>query len=243
MSKDLRVNVLYAPGTNCHGETVEALVLALQKELDLSFDQAKSKVKLINLYDLSKKKARLDDCDLMVFPGGFSYGDHLGGGKILTVQVEKYAQDQVNSLIKKKIPVLGICNGFQLMTRVGLLPKKWYLTYNDSMNFQHGVAPIRIEKQKSSVWFSQIPDQVLLHYAHAEGRLVSKTGDYEGACLFYADGHNPNGSPFNVTGVISDDGLRLGLMPHPERNVMPFHQGGDKGILLFTSVVKYLLTR
>ncbi len=235
------INVLYSPGTNCHNETRQALLLALSQEVKKEIRDLEDQVRLIHLADITQDKVKLDECDLLVLPGGFSFGDHLSGGKILAVELKKHASAQLENLITKKIPVLGICNGFQLMTRTGLLPDHFHLVPNDCETFQHGVAPITIKAPKESIWFDKVPSTLNLHYAHAEGKLVSSSNNYDQGCMYYAEGSNPNGSQEGVTAIISGDGLRLGMMPHPERNIFPFHQGGDQGLLIFKSAIRHLL--
>lgn len=236
----ITLKVLYAPGTNCHAETVTALAAALAEEKKIPFTDAQTYVHLVNLQDLIDGHACIDDCNLLALPGGFSFGDHLGGGKILAVKMKQFVDAQIGALIAKKIPVIGICNGFQLMTRIGLLPSHWKLEANDCQHFRHGIARLKVKHHPDNIWIDG-NDDFLLHYAHGEGRLVATNEDYSGAFLHFAHEENPNGSPHNVTAVVSEDGLRIGLMPHPERNIFDHHQGGSDGLRMFRAGIRHVL--
>jgi phosphoribosylformylglycinamidine synthase subunit PurQ / glutaminase len=174
----------------------------------------------------------------VVLPGGFSYGDYLRCGAIARFAP---AMDAVAAFAEEGGPVLGICNGFQILCEAGLLPG--VLRPNVSLSFVCRDVDVRVErtdtvfsarcepgqsltmpvKHGEGCWYGD-PD--LLAELEAEGRIV----------LRYADGDNPNGSTAAAAGVINADGNVLGLMPHPEHAVDPM-LGSDDGALLLASFV------
>ncbi len=159
----------------------------------------------------------LDGFDAIVIPGGFSYGDYLRCGAIA-----RFAP-VLNSLISfadKGGKVLGICNGFQILTELGLL--KGALTRNKNLHFICDTASLSIESTKSS-WMKnyKLKDSISLPIAHGEGRyqcspdVLKKLLDDDSVALRYAD--NPNGSIYDIAGITNKKGNVLGMMPHPER--------------------------
>ena len=183
-------------------------------------------------------EATLPDVDLVVVPGGFSYGDYLRSGAIAARS--PILKDLV-SKADKGVTVLGVCNGFQILTEAGLLPGA--LMRNAGLNFV--CKEVRLETvtdatrfsgkfQKGQVWRCPVAHHDGNYFADAE---TLKSIEDNGQVVFrYADGTNPNGSLNNIAGVMNAKGNVLGMMPHPENLVEPLH-GGLDGRLIFESIL------
>ncbi|HEV2350207.1 MAG TPA: phosphoribosylformylglycinamidine synthase I [Terriglobia bacterium] len=237
--------ILYAPGTNCHEETGAAIELA----------GGKSEVVL--LHDLMEGRRGLGDYQAAVIPGGFSYGDHLGAGRIYgTLLVAKLRQQLVKFLEAKK-PLLGICNGFQVLAEAGILPGRspgkrgLALLENQSARFEDRKIRLVVSAEKT-LWTESLQGEVLaMPTAHGEGRpLFCETSSAQSprVAFRFADGagnpttrypENPNGAPGSVAGITDATGMVLGLMPHPERASLPAHYSQD-GLKLFLNLVQWL---
>jgi phosphoribosylformylglycinamidine synthase len=240
-----RTAILYAPGTNCHEETAAAIELA------------GGSAELVLLKDLIDGDCRLDDYQAAVIPGGFSYGDHLGAGRIFATMLVARLRDQLVRFLGAQKPLLGICNGYQVLTEAGVLPgrmpgrRTMALIENESARFEDRKVRLVVSTQKC-VWTEGLPGQVLrMPSAHGEGRpLLSASGwsSETRPVFYYGDEHgrptmdypsNPNGSPGAVAGITDKSGLVLGLMPHPERASLPTQYSQD-GLRIFQNLVKWL---
>jgi phosphoribosylformylglycinamidine synthase I len=235
--------ILYAPGTNCHEETAAAI------------EQAGGKSVLVLLRDLLDGRTRLDDYQAAVVPGGFSYGDHLGAGRIFATTLVAKLRDQLVRFLESQKPVLGICNGFQVLTEAGILPgrtlgkRAMALIENQSARFEDRKVRL-VVSEESCMWTRGLAGQVLeMPTAHAEGRpLICEMGSRAPVVFRYADAEgrptlqypdNPNGAPEAVAGVTDSTGLVLGLMPHPERASLPAQYSQD-GLKIFQNLVRWL---
>jgi phosphoribosylformylglycinamidine synthase len=235
--------VLYAPGTNCHEETAAAI------------EQAGGRPALVLLRDLVDERARLEDYQAAVVPGGFSYGDHLGAGRIFATTLVARLRDQLVKFLASQKPILGICNGFQVLTEAGILPDRapgeraMALIENQSARFEDRKVRLLVSPEKC-MWTEGLAGQVLeMPVAHAEGRpLLCERGNRAQVVFYYADIEgrptleypaNPNGAPGAVAGVTDSTGLVLGLMPHPERASLPAQYSRD-GLKLFRNLVRWL---
>ena len=182
-----------------------------------------------------------DDVDLIVLPGGFAYGDYLRSGAMA-------AQSRVmRDVIRKGQEgrfILGICNGFQVLTESHLLPGA--LMRNADLKFACRPVGMRVEESQSGFTRKYEAGQVV-HFpvAHGEGNYFADEEtlnrlEGEGRVVFrYLDGENPNGSIRNIAGIINEKRNVMGLMPHPERVVDPL-LGGTDGIPLFKSLIETL---
>lgn len=223
--------VLRAAGTNCDGETSHALELA-------GF-----RVDRVHVNQLLSDPALLGRYQTMAIPGGFSYGDDISAGRILANQITHHLHDPFHDFIAAGKPVIGVCNGFQILVKTDLLPgttdgsggQTCTLTNNDSGRFVDRwvhVAPV----SKHCIWTADL-EPMELPIAHGEGKFVCATPairqalqDNDQIALVYsrpdgspADGElpfNPNGSTDDIAGVCDASGVVLGLMPHPERFVV-----------------------
>jgi phosphoribosylformylglycinamidine synthase I len=237
--------VLYTPGTNCHEETVAAVELA------------GGKAEVVLLRDLLDSRTRLDDFQAAVIPGGFSYGDHLGAGRIFATTLVAQLREQLVAFLDARKPLLGVCNGFQVLTEAGILPgrtpgkRSMALIENQSARFEDRKVRLLVSGEKC-MWTEGLEGQVLeMPTAHGEGRplfcepeqagaprVVVRYSDAEGRpTMAYPD--NPNGAPGGVAGITDETGLVLGLMPHPERSSLPAQYSQD-GFKLFQNLVRWL---
>lgn len=237
--------ILYSPGTNCHEETSAAIELA------------GGKAELVLLKDLLDSRQRLDDFQAAVVPGGFSYGDHLGAGRIFATMLVARLRDQLVRFLEAKKPLLGVCNGFQVLTEAGILPgrtpgqRSLALLENQSARFEDRKVRLIVSAEKCA-WTEGLAGQVLdMPSAHGEGRALFcglRTPSTQRVVFHYGDEKgrptmdypsNPNGSPGAIAGVTDETGLVLGLMPHPERASLPAHYSQD-GLKVFRNLVKWL---
>ena len=237
--------VLYSPGTNCYEETAAAIELA------------GGKAELVLLKDLLDGLKRLDNFQAAVIPGGFSYGDHLGAGRIFATMLVARLRDQLVRFLDAKKPLLGICNGFQVLTEAGILPgrtpgrRSLALLENQSARFEDRKVRMIVSNEKC-IWTEGLAGRVLnMPSAHGEGRpFAGETGSPPAAraVFHYGDDQgrttmdypaNPNGSPNAVAGITDESGLVLGLMPHPERASLPAHYSQD-GLSIFRNLNKWL---
>ncbi|WP_265519584.1 phosphoribosylformylglycinamidine synthase subunit PurQ [Nitratireductor luteus] len=180
----------------------------------------------------------LPDVDLIVIPGGFSYGDYLRCGAIgarmpvMRAVAEKAAQG---------VMVMGVCNGFQILLEAGLLPGA--LMRNASLKFVCREVKLSVENANTAFTRSYQPGQIIrCPVAHHDGNYFADDAtleriEGEGQVVFrYTEDTNPNGSMNDIAGIVSESGNVLGLMPHPENLIEAAH-GGDDGRALFESVL------
>ena len=213
-------------------------------ELANSFNLAGGQAERVHLHDAIDGRTRLEDFDVLAIPGGFSFGDHIASGRVFANRLRHKLGDTLLRLREKKTPILGICNGFQVLVKLGLLPgtepasftQTCTLTYNDSGRFENRWCHLKAESNTTSLWLKGIT-QLYLPVRHGEGKFIPgseallKELEANGqTCLRYCneDGSepagfpaNPNGSTGHIAGLCSRDGLVFGLMPHPEAHVLP----------------------
>lgn len=220
--------VLRTDGINCDFETLFA------------FDQAGGNSRLVHINQLRSGAEKLADYQIMALPGGFSYGDDVHSGKILAVELISSLKEQLMTFLAVGKPVLGMCNGFQVLVRTGILPGRSpgtisvALMGNDSGHFECRWIRLRVEKS-ACIFTRGLEGEVLdMMVAHGEGKLYTDQDtlaeiENQNQVVFryvgpdgtptarYPD--NPNGSSRAVAGLCDPQGLVLGLMPHPERIV------------------------
>lgn len=227
-----RVLVLRAPGTNCDRETAYA------------FEQAGAVPVSLHVAALLDQPDQVDDCQIFCLPGGFSYGDDVAAGRVLANQLRLRLADTLHRFRDQGKLVLGICNGFQVLIKSGLLfdiddpaQQPATLTWNDSGRFEDRW--VHLTATPSDCVFLRGVERLYLPIAHAEGKFVARDFDTLGhldsagqLVLRYSDEHgnsdgglaypaNPNGSMAAVAGVADASGRVFGLMPHPERFIDP----------------------
>ena len=222
-------------------KTIKTLILTgfginSEKELHWCFEKAGSEATTIHLNDLITKKYLLKDFQILAFPGGFSYGDHIAAGKILANKIKIHLGEEIAQFLTDKKPILGICNGFQMLVKLGLLPFPTFkqevtLTHNDNHQFENRWVRLKINSNSQCIW-TQRMNNIYLPIRHGEGKLVTSdekklfdvqknnldvlqyVNDEGLATQVYP--HNPNGSEGAIAGLTDPSGLVFGLMPHPE---------------------------
>jgi phosphoribosylformylglycinamidine synthase I len=184
----------------------------------------------------------LKDVEAVVLPGGFSYGDYLRAGAIAA---RSPLMQDVVAAAGRGLPVLGICNGFQVLCESGLLPGA--LTRNSHLHFRNRDQVLRVERADTAWTGDYEPGQrIVIPVKNGEGRYVAADTDLdrleaENRVVFrYVDG-NPNGSSRDIAGVTSEDGRVVGLMPHPEHAVEDLTGPSTDGLGFFTSVLKQVV--
>ncbi len=220
----VRVLIVRAPGTNCDRETAYA------------FELAGAQTELVHVNRLIRGEKKLADYQIMVIPGGFTYGDDIAGGKVLANELKLKLGSDIAAFVKDGGLILGICNGFQVMVKMGLLPEPstggtpgLTLTTNDSGRFECRWVYLAVN-QASPCVFTEGIDHIYLPVAHGEGKVVTgpETLPETNIALRYADAdgntgagypHNPNGSAGDIAGLCDRTGRIFALMPHPERHV------------------------
>jgi phosphoribosylformylglycinamidine synthase subunit PurQ / glutaminase len=249
-----RAIVLRAPGTNCDEETAAA------------WELAGAAAETWHIGRLLEDPGALDDFQVLTIPGGFSYGDDLGAGRILATRLGTVLGDALRRFHARGGLILGICNGFQVILKAGLLVPPddegpvATLTHNACGSFNDRW--IHLQASPGKCPFLTGLDRLHLPVAHGEGRFVCRT-DWEltglqqsgQVVLRYVDAAgkpggfpvNPNGSQGDVAGVCDLTGRVFGLMPHPERHVLPTQhprwtreglKDGD-GLAIFSNAVKF----
>jgi phosphoribosylformylglycinamidine synthase len=220
-----RTLVLRAPGTNCDTEAAFA------------FEKAGADVSMVHIGELIRRDKELKDYQIMVLPGGFTYGDDLGSGKVIANEISVKLGDDVKRFVENGGLIIGICNGFQILVKSGLLPdpsrlntiQKTTLTNNDSGKFECRWVNLKIN-MKSNCIFTKGIYKMYLPVAHGEGKFVADEETLKSidVAAYYADANdtptmsypdNPNGSINCIAGICDSSGRIFGLMPHPERFV------------------------
>ncbi|MBI4215319.1 MAG: phosphoribosylformylglycinamidine synthase I [Parcubacteria group bacterium] len=241
------VLILKAPGTNCDGETKAA------------FDAAGARADIIYIAELFRDKKLLRQYQILVLPGGFSYGDDISSGKILANELIVNLQTELDEFLNARKLIIGICNGFQALCKMGLLPglPRWRqtatITDNDSQRFECRWVKLNTSPSRCLSTAEPEKTQMELPVAHGEGKFFCSAEALpvifkERLVVFQYDGppgkypENPNGSLANIAGICDMTGQILGLMPHPERNSFPW-QGNGQCLKFFQSAVDYCQRR
>ncbi|RJO63830.1 MAG: phosphoribosylformylglycinamidine synthase I [Candidatus Omnitrophota bacterium] len=227
-----KVCVLRTAGTNCDQETAFA------------FFKAGAFAELVHTNSLVSGYKALDEYQILAIPGGFTYGDDVAAGKILANELKYELKAALLDFIGEGKLIIGICNGFQMLVKSGLLPgnaelaQEASLTINDSAKFEDRwvyLKCIATGRQKAKcVWTKGLPEIIYLPVAHGEGKFVVRDKavlarlkrnnqivveycDEKGSPASYP--HNPNGSTEGIAGICDETGRVFGLMPHPERHI------------------------
>lgn len=248
------VLILHAPGTNRDGDAARAIEVAGGRPL----------IRTLNA--LRDDPADFRRAEALLLPGGFSYGDALGAGRRWALDLESFFHDELNSFVESGRRVLGICNGFQVLVKAGLLPgdhgdapRRVTLTHNASGHFECRWVHLATAPTTRAAWLRDIQGLIFCPIAHGEGNLcVTDEAEAErlaelGLVAFRyvdADGQpaegrfpvNPNGSVADIAGLCNAAGNVVGLMPHPENHLLPVQNpvGRDDqlGIALFEALLR-----
>lgn len=254
----LRILVMRAAGTNC------------DRESGFAFEQAGATSFALHVNEVLRKPAVLGDVHGVVIPGGFSHGDDLGAGTVFGTKIRARLADAVRRLVDRGGIVLGICNGFQVLVKTGLVPgfdrrldRTVTLAQNLSNRYEDRWVTLEATTDRSV--FLRPGERYRVPVAHAEGRLLPL--DERTRKRLHADGQvalryvgpdgghpapypfNPNGAVDDIAGITDPTGRILGLMPHPERHQFAwqspdFHRDGAKdtpdGLRMFLHAVEHL---
>ncbi len=235
MNNSVKVLVLRTAGTNCDGETVFA------------FKSFGARVDLVHINKLIGGDVNVNDYHIVVFPGGFSYGDDIESGRIFANELRLKLGEDIKKFISGGKLMIGICNGFQILVKAGILPGaltpqeendhtspvSTTLMTNDSGKFEDRWIHLSVESR--SPWLKGLKRIIYLPVAHGEGKFVTAENSVlenlrrngqiafryctsDGGKPFYPE--NPNGSADHIAGITDKTGRILGLMPHPERHFL-----------------------
>lgn len=215
----MKAAVIVFPGTNCDSETLEALKWSGFQAEYVWHDWTS-----------------LEGFNLVVLPGGFSYGDYLRPGAIARFSPVMKAVE--NYVAEKRGMVLGICNGFQILLEDGLLPGA--MMRNACGHFICRSVALRVE---NTPLFAQIKKRLILYIAHSDGRYIADretvTRLERGNRILMRYEENPNGAMEDIAAIANEDFSVIGMMPHPERSVLSYHHNLD-GLEVFQAMRRWL---
>jgi phosphoribosylformylglycinamidine (FGAM) synthase-like amidotransferase family enzyme len=232
----VRVLILTGLGLNCEAET------------EAAFRMVGARPERVHLLDVleSGSEIKLDDYPVMAFVGGFAFGDHMGAGFVFANKIRWRLYDQLLQFIDRGGMALGICNGFQTMTRLGMLPgldgdyktPRASLAPNERLGYRDAWVRLRFDENSTCVW-TQGLQEMDLPSRHGEGRFLTESPellerlerDGQVAARYIDESgkptldwpENPNGSPGAVAGICDPSGRLFGMMPHPDAFLYPFH--------------------
>lgn len=254
-----RVIIIRTAGTNCDYET------------EYAFKLAGAQTDLTHINRLIWGEKRLKDYDILAIPGGFSYGDDISAGVLLANELRYKLRDQVERFVEDGKLIIGICNGFQVLVKAGLLPnfegmkgkQLATLHLNDSAKFECRWVYLKLDTDRC-VFTKGIKGMIYLPVAHAEGKFVApeevldKLEGNRQVVFRYVDEsgnsagypYNPNGSMRDIAGICDPTGRIFGLMPHPERFLWKYNHprwtrenlpDEGDGLAIFKNAVRYCM--
>ncbi|MBA3531849.1 MAG: phosphoribosylformylglycinamidine synthase I [Ardenticatenales bacterium] len=244
----------HAPGTNRDGDAARAIELA------------GGEARILHLNQLREHRSAFREAQMMLLPGGFSYGDALGAGRRWALDLELLFYDELREFVESGRRVLGICNGFQVLVKAGLLPawkesngrRSVTLTHNESGHFECRWIHLAVNPLCRADYLQVLNDLIFCPIAHGEGNLqvrdeeTLKRLESEGLVAFRYVGRqgqgaggtypvNPNGSVADIAGLCNAAGNVLGLMPHPENHIVavqnPLGRQDQLGLTLFRAMI------
>jgi len=229
----MKAAIIVFPGSNCDRDIAVSL----------------KKISRIEPLMIWHKETSVPDCDIIVVPGGFSFGDYLRCG---SMAANSPIMLDVTQKAKNGMPTIGVCNGFQILTETGLLPGT--LIKNDCLSFLCKTVSIKVENNNTKFSNMYSKSEVIdIPIAHNEGNFfadndtLKKIKDNDQIIFKYCNDKgitgkefNPNGSIENIAGIINKDGNVLGMMPHPERATCKLSQLND-GERFFNSIAESIL--
>ena len=244
----IKAIVITGDGLNCERETARALKMA------------GAAADIFHINELIKSPNVLSNYQIMAIPGGFSFGDEISSGQILALKIKHGLSEAIDQFVKDKKLIIGICNGFQTLAKLGLLPapndkRSMTLHYNDQKSFIDKWVELNIPKS-NCIWTENLSDKIDLPVRHGEGKVVFAGDEGQQSetfkhlqnngqiALYYTE--NINGSYEKIAGICDPTGRIFGLMPHPEAAVDKIlrptgkkQTGIDIGQLIFNNGVKY----
>jgi len=254
----IQVLILHATGTNRDYDAAWAV------------EQTGAEATILHVNELHRDPARLQDFAMLILPGGFSYGDALGAGRLWALDLRWLFHEQLASFVASGRPVLGICNGFQALVKSGWLPgppeagSLATLTRNASNRFECRWVWLEPNSKSPCIFTQGLSEQITCPVAHGEGRFVprddgvlSQLTQRNQIALKYVAANggqatypaNPNGSMADIAGICDAQGTMLGLMPHPEDHGMAWQhprwtrgEWGNLGLQLIANGVRYAAT-
>ncbi len=245
MSRSPEICILKTDGINCEEEMANAFTVAGGSPDIVHINQLRSgEKKLVNYAALS-------------LPGGFSYGDDIRSGVVLGTELTAYLGDELHAFVDAKKPILGVCNGFQVLAQTGLLPNRSLgeqtitLARNDIGRFVCKWVDLDVEDSICKFTPTKDFEEIIsMQIAHGEGRFSTKDSQLleliYGKQIVFSYLDNPNGSLASIAGVCDKTGLILGMMPHPERSTAAFHPDRKRtdaarraSAIIFNNIVNY----
>jgi phosphoribosylformylglycinamidine synthase I len=245
----IKIMVLAGYGLNCEEET------------KFAFESVGGVADIVHINDLISSPKMLQDYQILAFPGGFSYGDDTGSGKAYANKFKNHLSRELKEFLDRDTLIIGICNGFQIITNLGILPGA--LTYNKGGKYIDRWVDLNV--QGRSPWLTGIK-KLSVPIAHGEGCYVIPKKEYlqmkkkkqiafnyenGPICKFQNLEANPNGANYDIAGVLAYNGRVLGMMPHPERAMFvyqsPLWQKNKKtikvkdgeGLQIFKNAINY----
>lgn len=218
----MKFAVIVFPGSNCDIDMYHAIKDELGEQVEYVWHDSES----------------LAEFDGILLPGGFSYGDYLRTGAIARFS---NVMNEVIKAAEAGKPVLGVCNGFQILLEAGLLPGA--MKRNESLHFICRPVELKVENNKTMFTGEYNEGEIItIPVAHGEGNYYCDEETFqklkENNQIVFTYENNPNGSLANIAGIVNEKGNVLGMMPHPERAVDELLGGAD-GLKLFRSIVKH----
>ena len=229
--------ILAGDGLNCERETARA------------FEEAGAGGTIVHVNDLLDAPSMLQKFQGMALPGGFSFGDELGSGQILALKIRHGMGEEFQRFVEDGSPVIGICNGFQVLAKLGLLPFSpdcvcLSLAPNREGRFIDAWVELETDIRARCPWTHNFPSSIRLPIRHGEGRVVFSQEQEvlpqlveKGQIPLRYRGDNPNGSTDSIAAICDERGTILGMMPHPEAAI---HLGSGDGKLFFENIVSWL---
>ena len=222
--------ILSGDGINCEVETAKA------------FELAGAESTIVTLEDFLHK-IDIHEYHIMAFPGGFSFGDEIRSGKILAELISLYKSEEIKKFIADNKPIIGICNGFQILTQLKIFGNEVSLCENTSHQFINKWVKLKLDVEQDSLWFRNLKEtEFSMPIRHKEGNLQGDLSSCHPALNYHED---VNGSIDNLAAITNLAGNVLGLMPHPEAALHPFlfHENKDNykfNRQLFSNAVDYV---
>jgi len=248
--KKPKIIIMSGYGLNCEEET------------KFAFEHAGGIADIVHINDLIAKPKILSEYQILVFPGGFSYGDDTGSGKAYANKFKNHLAQELREFLAGDTLAIGICNGFQILTNLGVLPGA--LTHNKNGQYLDRWVDLKVEGK--SPWLNNLK-KISLPIAHGEGKYLIDSKEYKkllknkqiaftytkgDICKFQNLETNPNGANHDIAGILGYNGRVLGMMPHPERAQFFHHSplwqnkkvkdkrtDEGEGIILFKNAINY----